>query len=218
MEVQKIKNQGKLPQKIILSNGDKKLIISFENNLDLYWTLSKSPKEKLILETFEITKEDYAIYTLFEQLYNRIKNASVFDIDTEIALFESGLSHFDSLADIYDFYKENVASLKESDAYHELFDGKTITWCSDEIYDDSNDLVKINFDGEKFILEFAKRKQNELLSSPYNIPVRFRNSGSRYNPFNVIFMRMFQDLQKYNTEFHQIHIEEYLYNQKILKK
>ena len=171
-----------------------------------------------LYSNLEITKEDNAIYTLFEQLYNRIKNASVFDIDTEIALFESGLSHFDSLADIYDFYKENVASLKESDAYHELFDGKTITWCSDEIYDDSNDLVKINFDGEKFILEFAKRKQNELLSSPYNIPVRFSNSGSRYNPFNVIFMRMFQDLQKYNTEFHQIHIEEYLYNQKILKK
>ena len=46
MEVQKIKNQGKLPQKIILSNGDKKLIISFENSLDLYWTLSKSPTEK----------------------------------------------------------------------------------------------------------------------------------------------------------------------------
>ena len=219
MEVQKIKNQGKLPQKIILSNGDKKLIISFENNLDLYWTLSKSPKEKLILETFEITKEDYAIYTLFEQLYNRIKNASVFDIDTEIALFESGLSHFDSLADIYDFYKENVASLKESDAYHELFDGKTITWCSDEFNHDNANILKIRKIDDEFELEFIpKSKLSGFINGSSNIgrvTIKFCNSGSYYAPFNVMFMRLFNKLQLVDDVKdikHQVSIDEYMYN------
>ena len=27
------------------------------------------------------------------------------------------------------------------------------------------------------------------------ISIRFRNSGSRYRPFNLIFMRMFNELQ-----------------------
>lgn len=217
MEVQKMKRKNKLSE-IILLNGDKKLIISFDNNLDLKWTLTKTTKEKLILESFEITKENYAIYTLFEQLYNNVKNASIFDINTEIALFNSGLSTFNSLSEIYDYYIKDVEKRKNSPVYQELFDGNTITWYSDEIYNDSNDALKITFDGDKFILEFAKRKQNELLSSPYSIPIKFKNNGSKYFPFNILFIQMSQELQNYNTKFHQIHIEEYLYEQKILKK
>lgn len=212
-----MKRKNKLSE-IILLNGDKKLIISFDNNLDLKWTLTKTTKEKLILESFEITKENYAIYTLFEQLYNNVKNASIFDINTEIALFNSGLSTFNSLSEIYDYYIKDVEKRKNSPVYQELFDGNTITWYSDEIYNDSNDALKITFDGDKFILEFAKRKQNELLSSPYSIPIKFKNNGSKYFPFNILFIQMSQELQNYNTKFHQIHIEEYLYEQKILKK
>ena len=217
MEVQKMKRKNKLSE-IVLLNGDKKLIISFDNNLDLKWTLTKTTKEKLILESFEITKENYAIYTLFEQLYNNVKNASIFDINTEIALFNSGLSTFNSLSEIYDYYIKDVEKRKNSPVYQELFDGNTITWYSDEIYSDSNDALKITFDGDKFILEFAKRKQNELLSSPYSIPIKFKNNGSKYFPFNILFIQMSEELQNYNTKFHQIHIEEYLYEQKILKK
>lgn len=217
MEVQKMKRKNKLSE-IVLLNGDKKLIISFDNNLDLKWTLTKTTKEKLILESFEITKENYAIYTLFEQLYNNVKNASIFDINTEIALFNSGLSTFNSLSEIYDYYIKDVEKRKNSPVYQELFDGNTITWYSDEIYSDSNDALKITFDGDKFILEFAKRKQNELLSSPYSIPIKFKNNESKYFPFNILFIQMSEELQNYNTKFHQIHIEEYLYEQKILKK
>ena len=53
-------------------------------------------------------------------------------------------------------------------------------------------------------------------ASLYYIPIRFRNSGSRYDPFNIIFMRMYEKLKKINdvNEYgHQIHIEEYLYEQ-----
>ena len=48
--------------------------------------------------------------------------------------------------------------------------------------------------------------------------IRISNSGSRYAPFNIVFMRMFtklQDIDDINDYGHQIHIEEYLYNQKV---
>ena len=63
---------------------------------------------------------------------------------------------------------------------------------------------------------------NNEISSSY-IPIRFRNSGSFYNPFNVLFMRMHNKMKKIddvNDIGHQIHIEEYLYNKQknLLKK
>lgn len=51
--------------------------------------------------------------------------------------------------------------------------------------------------------------------------IRFRNSGSRYEPFNMVFMRMFLQLQKVDdiSDYgHQIHIEEYLYKKSLVKK
>ena len=51
-----------------------------------------------------------------------------------------------------------------------------------------------------------------------SVSIRFRNSGSRYNPFNIIFMKMFNKLQEYNPEYHQIHIEELEYQKKLTLK
>ena len=47
--------------------------------------------------------------------------------------------------------------------------------------------------------------------------MRIRNSGSNYNPFNCIFMRMFQKLQEVDNDYHQIHFEELEYK-RLLKK
>ena len=48
--------------------------------------------------------------------------------------------------------------------------------------------------------------------------VRISNSGSRHNPYNILFMDMYNKLKEYEPNSHQIHLEEYLYNQKTLKK
>ena len=53
------------------------------------------------------------------------------------------------------------------------------------------------------------------------ISIRFRNSGSRYAPFNIIFMKMYLNLQKIddvNDYGHQMHIEEHLNKIKKLNK
>ena len=57
-----------------------------------------------------------------------------------------------------------------------------------------------------------------MLMDPRRITVRFRNSGSRYDPFNIIFMKLYQGLYELDYEYHQIHIEEYLLDSKIKRR
>ena len=40
--------------------------------------------------------------------------------------------------------------------------------------------------------------------------VRLRNSGSRYDPFNILFMNMYYKLCVYEPDYHQVHMEELL--------
>ena len=56
---------------------------------------------------------------------------------------------------------------------------------------------------------------------PGTMGIRFRNSGSRYMPFNAVFMRMFREMQNIddvNDYGHQMHMEEYLYEKNKMKK
>ena len=73
-----------------------------------------------------------------------------------------------------------------------------------------------------FIIEFTTQEYikgyDHDFNSPNYIPIRFRNSGSTYTPFNNVFMGMFNQLQEYDPNYHQIHIEEYLYQKKLVKK
>ena len=64
------------------------------------------------------------------------------------------------------------------------------------------------------VLFIDKCKDNSIYKS---YSVRIRNSGSRYGYFNVIFMRMYNKLCQYEPNFHQIHIEEYMYQKKLTK-
>lgn len=79
-----------------------------------------------------------------------------------------------------------------------------------------NDKILIEFSTQSYIEGYEK--ENNILGM---IGIRFRNSGNRYDPFNIIFMRMFMELQLVDDIVdygHQIHIEEYLYEQENAKK
>ena len=101
-----------------------------------------------------------------------------------------------------------------------MFDGKTIEWHSDDDRYERSDCVKINKVDDTFVLEFIRpsiTEDNFIYRTPGCISIRFRNSGSTYDPYNMIFMRMFNKLQEYDPDYHQIHIEELTYR-KTLKK
>lgn len=167
--------------------------ILFAPNGDLYWRYlsEKNVLDDKEIQELTITKENYFVYELFYKLYESIKNNKVF----------------------YD--KENYYELKNIKNY--LFKNNMIEWYSDELPIDVTSKLTIKKDDENFKIIFEKSKESrDGIFFTYSI--RFRNSGSRYDPFNINFMQMYNELKQYDPNYHQIHIEEYLYKQKALKK
>lgn len=167
--------------------------ILFAPNFDLYWRYlsEKNIKDDKAVQELTITKENYFLYELFYKLYESIKNNKVY---------------YSNEADDYREIKEN-----------ELFKNDMIEWYSDELPMDIASKLTIKKEDETFKILFEKSKKSwDGIFITYTI--RFRNSGSRYNPFNINFMQMYNGLKEYDPNYHQIHIEEYLYKQKVLKK
>lgn len=180
-----------------------KFQISFENNLDLYWGFipNKSMLECSDSYSFYITKENYFLYDTFLELYNAIKNKEPYnnypyEIEDE---FRNKRVKYGSNFYIDSLYK----------------DGK-IEWHSDDFPYDEGSILSIEKNGDdKFIITFNKSNNNHFLKTFY---VRIRNSGSFYHPFNISFMNMYNKLKQYDSSYHQVHIEEYLYEKKVLKR
>ncbi len=211
MRISKVENEFGL--QIFIEEDNSYLSILYGGNLDLYWSIHSNKRtleNDSKADTFTITKENYKLYNLFENLYNDIK---------EINLFED----FEEDKDRYRVYNRSN--------YQELFDeeNKTITWYSDETAHEVANYLKIKKETDCFIINFNIQENiegydSDFNSSLYDISIRFSNSGSRYDPFNIIFMRMYERLKKIddvNDYGHQIHMEEYLYDikkQKVLSK
>lgn len=189
-EVERSKNaHGYDVFKIITDKGE--FEISYENNLDLYW---RFVNKKSILKTKDkqqliITKENYAIYELFYKLYESIKRNRVYFNYEE-----------------NDYFEEKTNNLYK--------DGK-IEWLSDDLYDEIASKFTIEKEEDIFKITFYKSKEDGFLKT---FAVRISNSGSRHNPFQINFMTMYQDLKKYDPDCRQIHMEEVLYKNKVLKR
>lgn len=177
--------------RIKTDNGD--FEISFEGNFDLYWRFIN--KENM-LESPEkqeliITKENYFVYELFYKLYESIKRNKVY----------------------YDYDSNDYFEVSINNVYK---DGK-IEWLSDDFYDEIASKLIIEKKDEIFKVTFHKsKKPYDGIMLTYSI--RFRNSGSRYEPFQTNFMTMYRELKTYDPNCHQIHMEEILYKEKVLKK
>ena len=220
----------------ILKEDNKILRIAFGSNLDLYWSLTDLEADRTldtlydeVYNSFVITKENYHIYTLFKKLVEDIKLPRVYEPlkreqldeedlpDPEIEEILDELNHGKSEEERCNEWN---TELKSSERYQKLYDGENIRWHSDDDYYEDADRVIITELEDSVLLEFYRPKltlKNAGFRMPGNITVRFRNSGSTYDPFNIVFMKMYQKLQEYNPDYHQVHFEEITY-QKTLKK
>jgi len=176
-------------------NNNKQFIISFQNNLDLYFSLVNFDNEPY----FIIDKSNSVLYQLFDKLYNDVKNCNIFDND-----------------------KLNKFELHRYE-YKKLFNNDIIEWKSDDYHDEIAQSFKIIKEEDFFKIEFTPLIENtniDYFIEPQLknwISVRIRNSGSKYNPFNIIFMKLYNSLCDLDEmDFNQIHIDEYLYNKKKL--
>lgn len=208
---------------------NKILRILFGGNLDLYWCLetnhefsSYEEMTKELYETFTITKDNYRIYELFKSLIEDVKTSNVFTPSPEkiVAEDEEVITLPPSYKQIKEVEERNE-ELKQQAGYQRIIDGDAIIWHSDEETYDIADVLRISEQDDNIILEFYRPELSGdkfSIRRPGNISIRFRNSGSYYLPFNIVFMRMFNKLQEFDPEldqeYHQIHIEEYIHTLK----
>lgn len=221
--MQVIKYENEFGLIISFQELGKRLDISFGGNLDLYWTIYS--KNESDCHDFIITKENYEVYKLFEELFDDIKNIKIYT-ETVIPFYiETEEERQDYLNEVE--YEKSKYRLYNCSNYNELFDKENsiITWYSDETNHEVANILKIKKEKESFRLEFFiqphKKEYDRDFNSLNYISIRFRNSGSSYEPFNVIFMRMYEKMKQIDDvsdNGHQIHMEEYLYNQSKIKK
>ena len=221
--MQVIKHENKFGLIISFQEFEKQFDVSFGGNLDLYWTIrSKNDSD---CHEFIITKENYEVYKLFEELFDDIENIKIYTEPTIPFYIETDEAKQEYINELE--YEKNKYRLYNHSNYNELFDkeNNTITWYSDETNHEVANILKIKKEKESFRLEFSIQPYKEGYDRDFNslnyIPIRFRNSGSSYEPFNVIFMRMYEKMKQIddiNVYGHQIHIEEYLYSQNKIKK
>ena len=193
---------------IELEDNDKSLTIFYGGNLDLYWTFRS--RDVLLDNEFIITKENYGVYNLFAKLFYDMENINIYE--------DQHFYNNEARKEYYKLYNKSNYNI----LYNE--EQKLITWYSDETAWVIANILKIKKEKDSFKLEFYIQPKiegfDEDFHSKHYIPIRFRNSGSFYEPFNVIFMRMYnhmKDVDDVLDDCHQIHIEEYLH-QKVKKK
>lgn len=178
---------------ILKRSDNKEFIISFQNNLDLYFSLTNFDNSPY----FIIDKSNYIIYELFDKLYNDIKNCNIFD------------------------NQQLNKEYKKRYEYKKLFKDNNIIWKSDDYPDEIAPYFNIIKEKDYYLISFNKLKEDKdfdyYIEPQLNnwISIRIRNSGSKYDPFNIVFMKLYNSLSNINEEnLEQVHIEEYLLEKK----
>jgi len=203
------------------------LKISYQGNLDLYFSLYHQNPNDL---SFIINKDNFQVFSFFEKLYNRVINRKVYSEeidDNEIFEFEEESKG--NRTEFWELYeeklkekiKDNRLLLKYAKSKN-LINNGVITWLSDEYPDE---------DAPAFVIEKADEDTIKITFRPpidsintrymgneYYISIRISNSGSRYNNFGKIFMEFFRSLCGIPNDYHQMHLEEYIYEKKQSKK
>lgn len=181
-----------------IETNEGKFEINYQGNLDLYWRYpcNKENIKKETIKDFYITKEDYFIYTLFNDLYISIKeNKPYYN---------------------YPYDNEDKNEIIE-DIICPLFKNNKIIFISDDGFiENGSRFIIEKIDEDTYKLTFKKGIYSEVTIQTFSI--RISNSGSRYEPFNTVFMSMYKKLKEYDFNNHQIHIEEYMYIKKKIKQ
>lgn len=190
----KIEEDNKIFEMIFCGNGD------------LYWHLNNKNDNKSSIQKFIITKENYELFSLFTNLFYNLENINIYKpFDFDLTLCEN----YEEKNKLYQEAKIANERLKNRREYYELYHDGIITWKSDDSFDEERyNEVMIANNKDSFKLTFTFKEK-------WTRSIRFRNSGSSYQPFNILFMDTFNKLQEYDPNYLQMHLEEYAYQKKL---
>jgi hypothetical protein len=232
MEVIKKKSEVGAYDICIKESEDKSLALIWGGNGDLYWLLDNleemDVKEDPMYDTFCITKKDYAIYSMFEELYDDLMNGRIYLPEEHMNTHVEDLTEEEKEeVEKYNAYeiehaREENEDIKRSARYQLLTADNVVTWYSDEEERRIAEIVRISKQEDSILLEFIRQSKKDDLGDtrlPGYYSIRFRTSGSTYTPCDLVFTRHFLKMQEYDFDApQQIHIEEWCYREKQLKK
>lgn len=234
MEVIKKKSEVGTLDICIKEDENRSLSLIWGGNGDLYWLLDNLEevdtdiKDDPMYDSFCITKKDYALYSMFEELYEDLMNGRIYLPEKHMNTNVPNLTEEEKdEVEKYNAYEIEHAALENEDIkrsarYRLLTANNVITWYSDEEQSCMAEIVRISKQEDSVLLEFIRQSKKDDLGDtriPGYYSIRFRTSGSTYTPCDLVFTRHFLKIQEYDFEApQQIHIEEWYYNQKQLKK
>lgn len=185
--------------KDILIRDEKKLLkIFYGSNGDLYIDIfgdHNINESGNYTATFSIN-QNQDVYQYFESLIDNIIKCKVFAVsDNELEMCNTK-EQMNELLKSSQLYNEG---LKNRDVYNRLVQDSAIIWYSDNIYDEKANKLKIEKEDDKIILTFIDNPDDPT----FGFGIRICNSGSKYDPFNVCFMNLFNQLQTLNIKDEQ---------------
>lgn len=166
---------------IFIRQDGKTLKIFYGATGDLYFDIFGNYSfNKLGIRTskFYINK-DSDVYSYFDNLFHNILDYKVYDDNY------SNFFHLDN-------EKNLNQRLQESNANSKLLKNGNIEWYSDSIYDEKANLLRIERIDEGIVFSFFDNPEDPT----FGFGIRICNSGSKYEPFNLCFMRLFNQFQK----------------------
>ncbi len=169
---------------VFIRQNGKILKIFFGGNGDLYFDIFGSINYNSGIRTSSIcidTNTD--IYDYFNEFFNDILNCNIYN--------NSDLDSCQTYTNIE--LNRKVAS---QNANSKLVKNGIIEWYSDSIYDEKANLLKIEKNNDKIILTFFDNPDDPI----FGFGIRICNSGSKYDPFNICFMNLFNKFQKLSKE------------------
>lgn len=199
-----LKDNGVFPnvKDIFIRKDNKTLKIFYGGNGDLYFDMFGNYEiyENEYTTHFEIDKED-ELYPYFERLIKAIKEAEVFTpSEAQIEQIDDP-SEFNELVE---YYKMKNKELKEYYPHTELVKDDVVELYSDSIYNEkANRMTMKDLDG-KIRLDFYDNPEDYI----EGFGIRICNSGSKYMPFNICFMRFFYELHEYLTTTKEENIQK----------
>ena len=174
-----------------INNDTGNLKIFYYYGLDLCWTCN--PKDNSDSDTCDIVISpcDSYIYTLIDEVYDSIFNNQPFKYLK------------------YDFAAKDLVFPEKIDNTKRLFKDGIIEWHSDDYVYNVGSVVYIKKEEDKYIITIQKNKKCLEGKYPFNgYTVTFGNN-SRYNPYNVTFMNMFNKLRDHDFFVNQVNINNY---------
>lgn len=192
---------------IYIQKDEKTIKIMFGGNGDLYIDIF-GPKNTgpggEIISIFKMNQDD-EVYSYFEELIDNILNCRVYEIN-EMEL-EFCQTEEDKKNKIKYIEKINT-ELRINGNYSDLVRDNCITWYSDSIYNEKANSLRIKKENNDIILVF----QDNLDDPTFGFGIRICNSGSKYQPFNVCFMKLFNQLNQNYKSQQQIENKELIKN------